>query len=238
MWHPSCKFDLSFVSPPEIVACVVWLANQGGWWGWAEHVARLYACMYDGRAQVVLHIQCPAGPCRPTSPAPPQTTTNLSQRLVKNLGTYKDAVELLQHKDAILQVYGTDRLPETPISSSSGENHFEKGFRRALQAHPTREVEPSKPSPVAALGARVGPYPSPHKGAGSGQSATSSQSSSLATNTLKAKHKSRASGQETHRKARLDPVSLHRKAHSPAAVAAEGPHGHSSDGKHSRKCIM
>lgn len=173
----------------------------------------------------------------PTSPAPPQTTTDLSQRLLKNLGTYNDAVELLQHKDAMLQVYGTDRLPETPISSS-GENHFEKGFRRALQAYPTREVEPRKPSPVAASGARVGPHRSPHKGAGSGQSAVSSQSSSLATNTLKAKHKSRASGQETHRKARLDPVSLHRKAHSPAAAAGEGPHGHSSEGKHSRKCTM
>ena len=37
--------------------------------------------------------------------SPIKTTTNLSQRLVKNLGTYKDAVELLQHKDAILQVY-------------------------------------------------------------------------------------------------------------------------------------
>ena len=148
---------------------------------------------------------------------------------------------MLLHKDTALQVYGTDRLPETPISGSNAENQFEKGFRKALLAFSAREAEPSKPSPIAAPGAKARVHPTSHKGATSEggliQGAKPSQGSSLATNAVKAKHKSRTSGQEARRKARDDPLSLHKVPPLAAAVGSEGPPDHSTDWKHSRKCI-
>ena len=153
----------------------------------------------------------------------PQTSTHLSERIQKNLGSYKDVVEVLGHKDAV-DVYGADRLPETPISGSSAENHFERCFDSALLSSSLRDTERNKPSPLVASGAKMSSRPAPHKGEYSegnsrGQSTSPSHGpASLTSSAGKAKHRSRPPGYEDrHKASRENPLFFQRKAQPSAA---------------------